>query len=354
VPATPFGVTGQFIAIAPEAVYGTAPVAFNRVIPVRNDSWTPEIQEVGTDSFRPGRQAMVADQTIQVPVGGTGNTECLIPNSGGFLLFRDLLDYWNPALAAVTDASSLKKLTLQTNGVGPLASAVRSLSIMVGRVDQGQVRREAIYSGCVITGWTFSAAISEPVTLAIDWDWAQRTELTPSSEAAYTPPALAKKVSGPYYAWRDFQLQVGGEKLSSVTSFTFTAAKALDTALYALIADTLKDQPIRSGVPEYTASVEARMNAQTQALYANWGNDGDVGALVATLTGREDLKSSGSDPKFTSFVLTTQAAKANGQEPVATLDGIPTQSLDLQIKDPYDGSSLAVAIEIIGAQGAID
>ena len=29
-PATPFGVTEQFIAIAPEAVYGTAPVAFKR------------------------------------------------------------------------------------------------------------------------------------------------------------------------------------------------------------------------------------------------------------------------------------------------------------------------------------
>ncbi|MXY16546.1 MAG: hypothetical protein F4Y57_05990, partial [Acidobacteria bacterium] len=73
------GVTDQFVAIAAETAYGTPATSGWRVIPAINDDWTPNIQEVGTGAFRPGRQAMVADQTQQVKVGGTGSIETRIP-----------------------------------------------------------------------------------------------------------------------------------------------------------------------------------------------------------------------------------------------------------------------------------
>ena len=352
--ATKFGTTGQFVAIAPEASYGAAAAAFNRVLPAIDDSWTPEVQEVGTDSFRPGRQAMVADQTVQIDVGGSGAVTCLLPNSGGFLMLRDLLDTLPTSVTRVTDATSLRKMTIKSDGIGPQSSQQRGLSILVGRVDRGQVRRETIYAGCVITGWTLSGSLGEPLNLAIEYDYAARSVRTPSSEASYSAPALAKKIAGPYYTWRDLQISIDGTEIPVATGLTVTADRALDTELYSLTADVLKDIPVRSGVPSYHVSLECRLDTITAGLRENWGTDGQTGSIVITLTGREDKKSSGSTPIYTAFVATFADAKVIGDEPVMSLDGMSVITVNMDVKDLYDGTSSTAQIEVVGAQTAID
>ena len=353
-PATKFGNTGQFVAIAPETTYGTPATTFNRVLPVTDDSWTPEVQEVGTDSFRPGRQAMVADQTVQVDVGGSGSVTCMLPNSGGFLMLRDLLDTLPGSLEAVTNASSLRKMTIKSDGVGPTSDQQRGLSFMVGRVDRGQVRRETVYAGCVPTGWTLAGSLGEPMSLTIEYDYAVRKVLTASSENAYSAPGLTKKIAGPYYTWRDLVITIDGTRVPVATGLTVTADRALDTELFGLRGSVLKDIPVRSGVPSYAVSVEARLDSITAGLREKWGDDGLTGSIVLALTGREDKKSSGADPIYTSFTATFANAKVNGQEPVMQLAGMSTITVDCGVVDPYDGSSAAAEIVVIGAQTAID
>ena len=353
-PARRASVTDNYVAAAAESAYGAAAAAFSRVVPARNDGWEPNVQEVGTDSFRPGRQAMVADQSTQVPAGGTGSVEMLLPNSGNFLLLRDLLDTWNPQLAAVTDASKLRKLTVSSDGTGPAPDAARSLSYLVGRADQDQARRAILYAGCVVTDWTLACAVGDPASLTVNYDWATRDIQTPSSSATYTAPALSKPTSGPWYTWRDLAVTVGGVAIPVVTSISVTADRGLDTELYSLSDTAVKSQPSRARVPAYGVTLECRYDTTTAGLLDLWGVDGSTGEIVVSLTGNEDHKTSGADIITTSLTVSFAGGKVTGSEPVASLDAMSTISVALQPTDPYDGSATAVTLEAVGAQTAID
>ena len=353
-PSLQASVTDNFAAIVAESTYGTSPGAFNRMVPVMSETFTPEIQEVGTSSYRPDRQTNIGDQTTQVPVGGTGTLEMLLPNSGSFLMCRDLLDVWTAALATVSNASGLRKFTAKSDGTGPRASTVSSLSILVGRADQNQARRETIYSGAMVTDWSLSAAVGAPVSLAVNYDWVTRTTRTPSSNASYTPPSLSKKVQGPWYTWRDLTVTVGGVQIPVVTDLTITGNRGLDTTLYKLGGTAVKDQPRRSTVPTYSVALTCRLDSTTSTLREKWGNDGLTGAMVITLTGRSDQKTGGTSPIYTSFTFTFADAKVMGSEAASSLDGMSTIALMLDPVDPYDGSSTAVQLDIVGAQTAID
>jgi len=353
-PATAAGVTDQFIAVAAETSYAEAATTFARVVPARNDSWEPNIQEVGTESHRPGRQAMAADQATQVPAGGTGSVEMLIPNSGNFLLLRDLLDEWDTDLDPITDASSLRRFNAASNGTGPPPGAARSLSYLVGRADQDQARREILYSGCVVTDWALSCDVGGPALLTVNYDWAQRTIGRPSSDAAYEPPDLSKTISGPWYTWRDLLVTIDDTPVPVVTSLTATGDRGLDTELFGLSGTELKAQPSRGRVPAYSVTLECRYDATTAALLDHWGDDEATGAIAITLLGRVDLKSSGATPITTSLTLSFAEAKVVGSEPVASLDAMTTISVALQPVDPYDGATSAATLSAVGAQTAID
>ena len=347
------GVTDNYVAVAAESTYGTAATAFTRVVPARDDSWTPEIQEIDTDAFRPSRQTAVADQTTQVPAGGSGTVEMLIPNSGNFLLLRDLLDSWTDP-ASVSNASSLKNMVLKSDGSGPDPSAARSLTYQVGRVDAGQARRPIIYSGCVLTDWELSCAVGEPATLTANYDFASRAFGKDSSDASYTAPGLTAKVAGPFYTWRDMTVTIGGAKLNVVTSLSITGDRGLNTELFQLGGSSVKTQPTRSEVPSYGITLECRYDSATDGLLKKWGDDGLTGKVVATLTGREDKKSSGATPIYTSVTATFANAKVMGSEPVMSLNDMTTISLELKPVDPYDGSTVAAQIDVVGAQTAIN
>ncbi|MDE0605058.1 MAG: phage tail tube protein [bacterium] len=342
------------MAVAAESAYGTAATAFTRVLPATDDSWTPEIQEVDTGAFRPNRQAMTADQTVQVPTGGTGTVTVNVAASGLFLMWRDLLDSFTAALGSVAD-SSLKRLSLRTDSVGPTATSARSLSFLVGRVDVNQARRETVYAGCVPTGWTLEASPGAPVTLAVEYDYASEADRTPSSSGSYAAPALSSVTDGPFYTWRDVAVSIGGTTLPTVTGLTVTADRALDTDRRYLDGDATKSVPIRgTGLPAYTVSVDAHLDSTTAALLANWGVDGTTGEIVVTLTGREDLKTGGSTPRYTSVTVTFAEAKIIGTQPVASLDGLTTVTVECQVVDPYTQSGVAGQIEVVSAQSAIN
>ena len=348
------GVTDNFIAAAAESSYGNAATTFARVVPARNDSWAPNIQEVDTDAFRPNRQTMTADQTTQVPAGGTGSVEMLVPNSGNFLFLRDMLDEWDATLDNVTNASSLRKLTLKSNGAGPNPTAARSLSYLVGRVDQDGARRAKVYAGCVLTDWELSCAVGEPLTMTANYDWNASAYQTPSSAGSYTAPALTSPVKGPFYTWRDVKVSINNTEIPVITSLSVTGTRGLDTELFKLQGQTSKTQPSRSAVPTYAVTLECRYDANTASLIQRWGVDGTTGAIVITATGREDKKSSSSTPIYTSLEVKFANAKVIGNEPVAALSGMSTISLALSPIDIYNGSSTAVQIEAVGAQTAIN
>ena len=352
-PALRAGILDQFVAIAAESTYGNAPSTFARVVNASNDSWTPEVQEVAADAFRPGRQAVQADQTIQIPVGGSGSIETRIGEGGMFLLMRDLLDQAS-ALASVQNASGMKKLTLKTNSVGPSLATPNSLSVMVGRADVDQARRETIYSGCSVTDWELSGSVGEPVGLTINYDWVKRALNKASSDGSYSPPALSKIFKGRDYTWRDLSIAIGSTTIGTATSFTLSANRGLNIERRYLIGSAAKEQPLRNAIPEYSAMLECDYDAGTAALLQNWGEDGLVGKVVATLTGRTDNKSSGASPVYPSIVFTLGNAKVTGSEPGMDLGGHSTISLELAGVDPGDGYTPAMQIDIIAPQTAID
>ena len=347
------GILDQFVAISAESVYGQAATAFNRVVPANNDSWEPEIQEVSTSAHRPGRQAMQADQSIQIPVGGTGSIETMVAEAGMFLLMRDLLDEWSSALGSVAN-SNLKTLTLKSNALGPRSDVVSSLSALIGRADVAQARRESLYAGCMVTDWELAGSVGEPIMLTINYDWAADSTRTQSLDNAYSAPSLSKIIKGPFYSWRDLSISVDGDQLATLKSFSLTGNRGLDTERRYLQGTSVKAQPQRNTVPEYGLVLECDLDAKTREIRDLWGSDGLTGEIVVTLTGRTDQKTGGSDAIYPSIAFTMATAKVEGDEPAMELEGPTGISLNLAGKDLGDGSTPALQCVIAAAQTAID
>ena len=346
-------VTDQFIAVGAEAVFGTPPADFNRLVPARNDGgWQPDIQEINTDGFRTGRQAMQPDQTIQVPIGGSGSIESLVAENGMFLLFRDLLDT-QAALAAVSDSDG-KLLTLSSDSTGPPPSMVRSLSFVAGRSDVDHARRETIYKGCTLTDWSIGAEVGAAVMASLNYDYVSEEDRIGSDLAAYAPYTLGELTKGPYYSWRDVAITVDGDTLRTCMGFELTGDRMLAIDRRYLQGSTNKSQPIRSGPPAYAGTFECHMNSATQALFKKWGKDERTGPIVVTLAGRSNIAADPTSDVVMPFIrFTVNDAKVLGASPEAQLAGLTTQTLAWQAVDTGVTNSVVLKAEIQAAQETI-
>jgi len=278
-----------------------------------------------------------------------------VGEGGMFLLMRDLLDEAG-ALANVSNSTSMRKLTLKTNSAGPSLATPNSISVMVGRVDVDQARRQTVYSGCTPTDWELSASAggTDPIQLNINYDWVNRKVQAPSSDSSYSAPALNKLWKGDEYAWPDLVVTVGGVQIGTLSSFTLAVNRGLNVERRYLRGDAAKQQPIRNAAPTYGATLECDYDATTAALLEKWGADGLTGPIVATLTGRNDYKTSGASAVYPSIKFTLANAKVEGAEPEMDLGDLTTIGLELSGVDPGDGSTPVMQIEIIAPQTAID
>ena len=317
----------QHVSIGVESTYGTA-VAPTRAYEARSDDWQREVEFVESGGFRADRQTVRSDRHRTVSLGATGSIETTVFDRGMGLLLQHVLG--TTVSPAQQGATAAYLTTFSSDDTGPQ----KSYTVVVARDDFGTLQTFQ-YSGCVATGFSLEASIGDPLMLTVNYDAAAETV-----RSAVTPVYAAASVP---FVWEDCTLTVAGAE-ARYQSFSLDADLAMRTDLRYLKGAATKAQPVRSGVPAYSGTIEGL--GVDKADY-----DRFVAGTVFEILFTAKLAAAIEGTHYPQFKVTLPACKFTGSTPQASVDDVAAISL------PYvalhDGTDAAAKIEITSVDTAL-
>lgn len=311
-----------------ESTYGT-PATLTRAFEGKADSWKRAQDRIESTGFYSGQHAKRSDRIVTVNMGGEGSLEIDVLNSGFGLLLQAMLgSVSGPTQIAATAAY---KTTAATTDVDP----DDSFTVQVQRTDMGGTQRNFTHHGCVMTGWTLSQDVGGLLTANMNFDF----EDVDTSTAAGTPSYPT--ATAPF----DWTMAVASlDSVSTdVRSFELNADLMLNTERRFLRGSELKKQPVRSGIPVFTGSMEMEFEDLTQ--YDDFVA-GNIIPITLTWTGAVI-----DSPEVDEVVVTMAACQYTGESPQSNLSDLPVQNLPFEVL--WDGTNPAVQIDYTSADTAL-
>jgi hypothetical protein len=306
------------IGIGREDTYGTLSAVVEGY-EGQADSWKTTREFIESVGFRAGMQTARADRRNIVNMGGEGELEIDLLDSGAGSLLSAAFDK-----VTVTDTGGVKTTVLETSDV----SDAPSFSAQMVRPGTDGTKAAYKHLGCVATEWSLSAEVEEAVKLTVTFDFQDVTHTTnPAQIVAPTYPAEAYP-----YDWTRtaVELRRGGSVVAfDATSLELTGELGMKTDRRFLRANELKKKPVRNAVPTYEGTLEGEFSAASLGLYDAF-IAGEVCSLKITFSGITAASS---------LTIECPAIQFTGESPEAATDEVTTHNLPFRVLDPGTGTA---------------
>jgi hypothetical protein len=307
------------IGIGREDTYGTLSAVVEGY-EGQADSWKTTREFIESVGFRAGMQTARADRRNIVNMGGEGELEIDLLDSGAGSLLTAAFD-----TVSVTDVGGVKTTVLETSDV----SEAPSFSAQMVRPGTDGTKAAYKHVGCVATEWSLTAEVEEAVKLNVTFDFQDVTHTTnPAQIVAPTYPAEAYP-----YDWTRtaIELKRGGSVVTfDATSLELSGELGMKTDRRFLRGNALKKKPIRNAVPTYEGTLEGEFSAASLGLYDAFVA-GEVCSLKVTFTGLT---------ADSSLTIECPAIQFTGESPEAATDEVTVHNLPFRVLDP--GTSAAI------------
>ncbi|MGW4829533.1 phage tail tube protein [Amycolatopsis japonica] len=305
------------IALGTETAYGTAASTVDGY-EGKGDSWKTTREFMESVGFRTGLQTARADRRRIVDMGGEGEIECDVLDTGAATLFASAFDRHESKPVGKTTAHTF---TSASTGSGKSFTAE-----MVRPKASGGVTAFR-HVGCVATTVELTQEVGSPLAVKVAFDFQTVTHGAAPLAPAYPADAFP-------YDWTAGVVEVKMPGASAytqldVTKWTISTESGLKTDRRFVRANPLKKAPVRAAVPTYEGSFEAEFDDSTLALYEAF-IAGTVLSARITYTGATKA----SDGKPSSLVIEAPAIQFTGDSPEASLDEITVMELGFRILDP--------------------
>lgn len=308
------------ISIGAEATYGvsaTDTVGYEG----QADSWKASREFIESKGFRSGRQTIGADRRRIVDMGGEGEIELDLLDSGAGALLRACWDKLT-VTPAVGDGASTLVYSTDTNSAAPSFTA----QMLRPKVDGGNVAYKHV--GCMVTEWELSQEVEGALKLTASFDFQTVTHSTaPASELPITYPA--ESVAYDWTRGAVYLTRGGVETLVAVTKWSVKASRGMKTDRRAVRANVLKRMPVRVEDPTYEGEFEVEFDSTTLPLYEAF-IAGEILGLRIVYTGVTDSVTG----TVSSLELKAPAIQFTGESPEASLDDLTVMTLPFKILDP--------------------
>lgn len=278
------------------------------------DSWKTSREFIESVGFRAGMQTARADRRNVVNMGGEGELECDLLDSGAGSLLTAAFDK-----VTVTDVAGVKTTVLETSDV----SEAPSFSAQMVRPGTDGVKVAYRHLGCVATEWTLTAEVEENVKLNVGFDFQDVTHTSVAGQiVAPEYPAEAYP-----YDWTRTSVVLsrdGSAVEFDATSVELTGDLGMKTDRRFLRGNELKKKPIRNAIPTYEGTVEGEFNAASLGLYEAF-IAGEVCAVKVSFAG-----------VLPGSALTVEcpAIQFTGESPEAATDELTVHNLPFRVLDP--------------------
>lgn len=302
------------ISIGAESAYGVA-ASTTEGYEGQADSWkvAPEFME--SKGFRAGLQTVRADRRRIVNMGGEGELELDLLDTGAVSLLRAAFD-------TTTSAANVHTFTTATVATSPSYT----VQVLRPKVDSGTVPYKHV--GCVITEWEFEQEVDNPLKFKTTFDFQDVSHTGAALPITYPEESVA-------YDWTRATVTLirnGTPAVVPVTKWSAKGARGFKTDRRLIRGNPLKAAPKRAELPAYEGELEVEFDSQTLSLYEDF-IAGKVLGLQVTYGG----VTAGSG-----FTLAASAIQFTGESPEASLDDLTVMTLPFVILD--SGTAPAVTV----------
>lgn len=315
------GVLDAALHAGRETTYGT-PVTPTRSFEAQADAHKRVVSYLEAPGMRAGMQALRADRRRQVLDGASGTITVAPLSKGLGMLLRAT---FGSSAIAQEGATTAWTQTHSTAAAGPLGE---SLTVQIVRPPLSGATQTFTYHGGKVTDWEFMQKVGENLSLALTMDYEDESTAEAAASAAYPVDPLTP------YSWVECVVTVAGSAVD-VRDFSVKGASALATDRRYLRGASLKREPIRNAVPNYTGVLTADFTDTT--AYARFVA-GTVVAVSATWT---STTTAGTGFPF-KLGITLPAVQFTGDTPEVSLSSLPTQPMPFQVL--HDGTNPAVTV----------
>ncbi|MGO1050741.1 phage tail tube protein [Crossiella sp. CA198] len=295
----------------------------------QGDAWKTSREFVEAKGFRSGLQTVRADRRRIVDMGGEGEIECAVLDSGAGALLAAAFD-----TTTVTPGADGAPSTVRCRTAPVPTSPSMTAQMIRPFVDGGRVAYRHL--GCAVTEWELTQEVEEPLTLKASFDFRTVSHSTTESEfLPITYPAAAVAYDwtrGAVYLTRN-----GAETLVPVSQWSLKAERGLKTDRRAVQADPLKRRQVRAELPEYEGEFELEFDRSALPWYEAFVA-GEVLGLRISYTG-VTKSGNGSAARLD---ITVPAVQFTGESPQAELDDLSTMALPFRALDPGTGDTVTV------------
>ncbi|MCP3800197.1 phage tail tube protein [Allokutzneria sp. A3M-2-11 16] len=309
------------ISINSETAYGVAATGSTEGYEGQGDSWKASREFVESLGFRAGMETVRADRRRIVDMGGEGEIECSVLDSGAGSLLRAVFDSLTVATGAAGAPSTLSYRTATTAGSPSYTvQMIRPLS------DGGRVAYRHV--GAVVTEWEFEQEVEKALTLKASFDF--QTVNHTGVEAEFLPITYpAESIAYDWTRGAVYLTRSGAETLVPVGKWSLKGARGLKTDRRAVRANPLKRQPKRAELPEYEGEIEAEFESATLPLYEDFVG----GAIVGLRISYTGVTKSGNGTTA-KLDIVVPAIQFTGESPEASLDDLTSMTLPFRALDP--------------------
>jgi hypothetical protein len=311
------------ISIGAETAYGVSATTTTGY-EGQADSWKTAREFIESNGFRAGRQTIAANRRRIVDMGGEGEIELDLLDSGAGALLRACWDALTVTPAVGEGASTL----VYTTAPKPTGPSFTSQMVRP-KVDGGTVAYRHV--GCVVTEWELAQEVEEPLKLTASFDFQTVSHsAAPVDELpiAYPDDAVAYDwTRGTVYLSRN-----GVETAVAVLKWSVKAARGLKTDRRAVRSNALKRLPVRAEVPVYEGELEVEFDSSTLPLYEAFIAGEVLGLRVAYTGVTESGTGTGA-----SLELVAPAVQFTGESPESSLDDVSMMTLPFRVLDPGSG-----------------
>ncbi|MBM7770899.1 hypothetical protein JOD54_001103 [Actinokineospora baliensis] len=327
------------ISIGAESAYGVSAAGTTDGYEGKADSWKASREPIESQGFRAGRQTLAADRRRVVDMGGEGELEVDMLDSGAGPLLRACWDAMTVSGGA-GDAPTTLTFRTATTPASPSVTA----QMIRPKVDGGSVAYRHL--GAVVTEWELTQELEAPLTLNASFDF---QTVTHSSDPAAALPVRYPAASVPYDWTRGavyLTLPGSPEAPVAVSKWSVKASRGLKTDRRAVRASALKREPKRSEFPEYEGELEVEFDSNTLALYEAFIAGSTLGLRIAY-----SGVTQAADGTVSRLELRANAIQFSGESPEASLDELTTMSLPFVVLHPLTAGTDALTMTYVEPSG---
>ena len=321
---------GASIGVKAETVFGT-PVVVDRFYEFLSEGLEKQnniaqsngLRAATTPNLRRGTRRAITSKA------GSGGTSFEVARTGFGLLFNHMLGGTSTVVQqGVTTA------WLQTHSLGDLGG--KSLTVQKGVPQTDGTVKPFTFHGCKVSDWEFSIAPDEILQLGVTFD----AEDVDTATTLATPSYSATKV----FHFAQGALTVGGTAVAAVTNASVAGNNNLKTDRFYLGSAGLKKEPLQSGYPEVTGSLDAEF--VSQATFYDLHAADTAAALTLTFTG--DVISGA----YSEYVkITVPEVHFTGDTPKVGGPEVVVQNVEWEAA--FDGTNAGVKIEYMSTDVAV-